>query len=169
MNLPHFPHLGYKRTRATGAICRKALLERFDPSYRGLAIEILCNPDVQAKAALLGRLMAPPLDHVQGNGFKHGCLCCPNAARCQSQQKVERHLRGLFNVRPFLCRYWSVNNLLLRDYAQVNSYSRQGSIDTDDNRKHENVCRLKVRRAITYSPRRLTCLKAKSIVSSNQP
>jgi hypothetical protein len=120
MVLPHVPHSGDKRTRATlGLICRKSLLERFHPSYRGLVIQILLEPDVQSQAALLGQLIPPYTDAVQGNGFKHGCLCCPNASPCQSPQKIQRHLRGLFDLRLFPCQYWLVNTPFFGDHTHV--------------------------------------------------
>ena len=109
-SLPYKPHLGPKRSRATGPTCRTSVLQRFPPAHRGVVLQVLADPG--NNTALLAQLMAPYPDTVEGTTrFKHGCLCCPQAARCQSPQKVDRHLRGLFDIREFLCQFWSVGPL----------------------------------------------------------
>jgi hypothetical protein len=107
LNLPYAPYLGPKRSRAAGPTCRTAIVKRFLPEYRAIVVQILVDPE--NNASLLTQLMAPYPDVVERTGFKHGCLCCPQAARCQSAQKIDRHLRGLFNIRAFPCQFWSVH------------------------------------------------------------
>jgi hypothetical protein len=96
-----------------GQICRLQFLQYVEPKERPLVLWIMKNPE-QSQEALADLVR----DIRDDPDRPFGCPCCPNA-RFQSRSKVEEHLRGQLEIRPFECTHWYVG---LLKYQQVIDY-----------------------------------------------